>query len=290
MFSHRFVSALCFALALAARAAAQDLPVRWDELLSSDWQKALEKSNYTCLLPIGILEKHGAHVPIGSDLFHAQHYAREAAKREYVVVYPEYYFGQIYEAKYAQGTVAYPPQLIWDLLQATLDEIGRNGFKKVILFSTHGGNPHWLRFFVQAQLDKRHNYVVYYWDPKPDPAILQEQTKIRKTPIAGDEHAGERETASMMAIRPDLVKLDRATSENGSDQNRLEHIPDFWTAVSWYARFPNHYAGHGEAATMEYGKWLVETGVTRLAKGVKQVKEDTITPRVQEENYNRQLK
>lgn len=290
MFRLRLLSTVSLALALPAWAAAQDLPVRWDELLASDWQKALEKSNYTCLLPIGILEKHGPHVPVGSDLFHAQYTSREVAKREYVVVFPEYYFGQIYEAKYVPGTVAYPPQLIWDLLQATLDEIARNGFKKIVIYSTHGGNPHWLRFFVQAQLDKPHNYVVYYYDPKPDPEYLKEQTRHRKTPLAGDEHAGERETASMMAIRPDLVKLDRATSEDGSDQNRLEHLPDFWTGVSWYARFPNHYAGKGEAATVEYGKWLTEHSVARLARAVKQVKDDTITRRVQDENYKRQLK
>jgi hypothetical protein len=41
---------------------------------------------------------------------------------------------------------------------------------------------------------------------------------------------------------------------------------------------------------MEYGKWLTEYGTERLAKAIKQVKEDTITPQIQEENYNRQLK
>ena len=51
---------------------AQDLPSRWDELVASDWEKALEESNYTCILPIGILEKHGPGVPIGSDLIRAR--------------------------------------------------------------------------------------------------------------------------------------------------------------------------------------------------------------------------
>src|SRR5271154_681600 len=101
--------------------AAQQLPIRWDELVASDWKKAIELSKGTCLLPIGILEKHGPHVPIGSDLFHATYISREVAKREYVVVFPEYYFGQIYEAKYGEGTFALPPALISELLQATLD-------------------------------------------------------------------------------------------------------------------------------------------------------------------------
>lgn len=46
---------------------AQRLPVRWDELLASDWEEALDKSGRTCILPIGILEKHGLHAPLGSD-------------------------------------------------------------------------------------------------------------------------------------------------------------------------------------------------------------------------------
>src|ERR1035438_7108368 len=86
--------------------AAQQLPVRCDELVASDWKKAIELSKGTCLLPIGILEKHGPHVPVGSDLFHATYISREVAKREYVVVFPEYFYGQIYEAKYGEGTFA----------------------------------------------------------------------------------------------------------------------------------------------------------------------------------------
>jgi creatinine amidohydrolase len=45
---------------------AQNLHSRWDELIASDWQKALDSSTSTCILPIGILEKHGPHAPIGS--------------------------------------------------------------------------------------------------------------------------------------------------------------------------------------------------------------------------------
>jgi len=51
-------------LMLAGSAIAQELPSRWDELTASDWPKALEKSAHTCILPIGILEKHGPHAPM----------------------------------------------------------------------------------------------------------------------------------------------------------------------------------------------------------------------------------
>ncbi len=292
------VLALLAALFLAPPLSlSQTLPVRWDELVASDWAQALELSNGACLLPIGILEKHGPHMPIGADLIGAQYRARQAAQQEYVVVFPEYFFGQIYEAKYAQGVVALPPKLIWDVLQATLDEIARNGFKKILIYSSHGGNPHWLRFFVQAQLEKPRDYVVYYFDPKPDPRLAAEAQqfqaelkKVRKTPLEGDEHAGEQETSRMLAMRPELVKMERAGDEDGSDKKRLAHLPNLWTGVSWYARFPNHYAGVGAAATAEEGRVYNAYITQLLVRAIRDVKNDTVTPKIQQENFSRQLK
>ena len=60
--------------------AAQELPFRWDELTAGDWPKAQEKAAHTCILPIGILEKHGPHLPIGSDLVQARELASRVAK------------------------------------------------------------------------------------------------------------------------------------------------------------------------------------------------------------------
>src|SRR2546425_12874483 len=118
------------AVAAAAAAAAQELPTRWDELVASDWPAALQKSAETCILPIGILEKHGPHAPIGSDLIHVREWAARATKKEYAVVFPDYFYGQIYEARHQPGTFALPSRLVWELLDATCEEIARNGFKK----------------------------------------------------------------------------------------------------------------------------------------------------------------
>src|ERR1700747_676460 len=70
------------------------LSVHWEELTGPDFLKAIQRSQGTCLLPFGILEKHGPHLPIGSDLLDVRHAALAAAKNEFVVVFPEYYFGQ----------------------------------------------------------------------------------------------------------------------------------------------------------------------------------------------------
>ncbi len=121
--------------------AAQDLPSRWDELTASDWPKAQEKAAYTCILPIGILEKHGPHLPMGSDLIHVRELAARAARQEYAVVFPDFFYGQIFEARHQPGTFALPSRVVWDLLDATVEEIGRNGFKKIVIVNGHGGNP-----------------------------------------------------------------------------------------------------------------------------------------------------
>lgn len=273
-------------LLLAGCAVAQDLPARWDELTASDWPKALEKSNYTCILPVGILEKHGPHAPIGSDLIHVREWAARVTKKEYSVIFPDYFYGQIYEARHQPGTFALPSRLIWEMLDATCEEIARNGFKKIVIINGHGGNPNFLRFFVQSQLERRRDYVIYFYEPGQDAALNEKVREIRKSDPAGDQHAGERETSTLLYLRPDLVQMDRATQESGANQKRLA-IPDVYTAIWWYAGFPNHYAGEGDKATRELGQLLTEQRIENLAKALRSIKADTKAPELQKEFYDR---
>src|ERR1700735_950647 len=109
---------LFFGVIFSACSFAQDIPARWDELVASDFPKALEKSHKTCILPIGILEKHGPHSPICTDLIHVREGANHAVKEEYAVIFPDYFYGQINEARHQPGTFALPSKVIWDLLEA----------------------------------------------------------------------------------------------------------------------------------------------------------------------------
>ena len=106
------------------------LSVHWEELTAPDFVHAIHQAQGTCLLPFGILEKHGPHLPLGNDLINVRYLALHAAEQEYTVVFPDYYFGQIFEAKHQPGTIAYSPQMQLDLLQETTDEMARNGCKK----------------------------------------------------------------------------------------------------------------------------------------------------------------
>jgi creatinine amidohydrolase len=269
---------------------AQDLPSRWDELTASDWPAALEKSARTCLLPLGILEKHGPHAPMGADLIQVREVAARAVKQEYAVTFPDYFYGQIYEARHQPGTFALPSRLTWELLDATCEEIARNGFKKIVLLNGHGGNPDMLRFFVQSQLERRRDYVVYLhdYDPMADPAAQESIRALRKTNPAADLHAGEKETSTLLFLRPELVQLDRAGEESGADQRRWA-IPGLSTAIWWYARFPNHYAGEGDKATPELGEVLVERRVQALVAALRAAKADLRAPILQQDFFDHVL-
>jgi creatinine amidohydrolase len=148
--------------AAAAVPTAQTLPVKWEELTAGDFVAAIQKAQGTCVLPFGILEKHGPQLPLGTDLINVRYAALHGAAQEYAGVYPEYYFGQIFEAKHEPGTIA------------------------------HGGNNSLLPFFAQSQMVSPRDYVVYVYQPTNRPP--------GRPPMKSsfDSHAGEAETSHMM--------------------------------------------------------------------------------------------
>jgi creatinine amidohydrolase len=270
---------LALALAPAARARAADvdaageLPFQWEELTAPDFVRAVTRSGGTAIVPLGIVEKHGPHLPLGTDLLDVRELVSRAAEQEYTLVFPPYYFGQIFEARHQPGTLAYSQRLIWDALQETVDEIARNGIRKIILVNGHGGNNSFLPFFCQAQLARRRDYAVYLFQPAGDPTAEPAIQSQRKTGM--DMHAGELETSTMLTHRPDLVHTERAGQQSGADQNRLGALPDTYTAIWWYARFPNHYAGDGGPANVELGEAVIAAELKRLVAMIRAVKADT---------------
>jgi creatinine amidohydrolase len=269
---------LLFVLLSAALCSAQSqLSVKWEELTAGDFAAAIQKSQGTCLLPFGIVEKHGPHLPLGTDLINVRYASLHGAEQEYAVVFPDYYFGQIFEARHESGTLAYSAKLQLELLQETTDEMARNGCKKIIVVNGHGGNVHLLPFFAQAQLASSKDYVVYvYQRGTYPPGRPQMKTTV-------DQHAGESETAHVMISRPDLVHMDRAKQESGADLNRLDLPPGLYTGIWWYARFPEHYAGDGSVATTELGAFDMKAWSDGIANAIRAVKADRESLKLQGE-------
>ncbi|HMI50691.1 MAG TPA: creatininase family protein [Candidatus Saccharimonadales bacterium] len=272
------IALFCAAFSVTAQT---KLSTHWEELTAADFRQAIQQSQGTCLLPFGILEKHGPHLPLGTDLLDVRYASLHAAEQEYAVVFPEYYFGQIFEAKHEPGTIAYSRDIQLKLLQETTDEMSRNGCKKILIVNGHGGNESLLPYFGQSQLEKPHDYVVYVqWG-----ANKEKDNPLHKDKV--DMHAGQSETSNMMITRPDLVHLDRANQESGADQNHV-HLPEtVYTGIWWYAKFPDHYSGDGSIASKELGEANMKLWVSTITEAIRAVKADDSSLKLQKEFYER---
>jgi creatinine amidohydrolase len=270
------------ALSLAAPAMAQEkLSVNWEELTAADFAKGIAQSKGVCVLPFGIVEKHGPQLPLGTDLINVRYASIEGAKQEYAIVFPAYYFGQIFEARHEPGTLAYSAGLQLQLLEETTGEMARNGCKKIVIVNGHGGNVHLLPFFAQAQLAHRHDFIVYvYMLPGPPPGRPPLHSQV-------DAHAGESETSHVMISRPDLVHMDRVNQESGADLNRLDLPAGMYTGIWWYAKFPDHYAGDASFANRQLGEFDMRAWAAGIANAIRAAKADNESLRLQNEFYEK---
>ncbi|MFA7089402.1 MAG: creatininase family protein [Bacteroidales bacterium] len=261
---------------------AQDLPASWEELTSADFVKATERAQGVCILPMGVVEKHGQHLPLGTDVFIARELSLMAARDEYAVVFPFWYAGQIFEARHQPGTISYSPELLYRMLDETCREISRNGFKKILLVNGHGGNNNLIQYFCQTQLESERDYAVYFFNAELDADTNRQIRAMRKSTTGG--HADEVESSEMAWIRPDLTHIDRATTESGEDLNRLL-LPGAYTGIWWYAKYPNHYAGDAKDANPQLGEYVMEKRVEKLAEVIRMIKADTTTQHLQNRFY-----
>lgn len=259
------------------------LPAKLEELSSPKFVQALEQSQRTCVIPFGILEKHGPHLPLGTDLMQVREMCLRAVAQEYAIVFPAYYFGQINEARHQPGTIAYSHDLTWRLLQETLEELARNGVRKIVIVNGHGGNNDFLKYFNMAQLERKRDYALYLVDPWNAEIYSAVQPKLKSTIPGG--HADETETSMVMAIHPELVNLEDGKAESGEDQKRLSHFRNISTPLDWYAGYPHHYSGQGFNGSKELGELQLRLHSKLVAEALKQIKGDTVVPALQEKFY-----
>ncbi len=261
------------------------LSTQMEELTSPQFAKAVELSGGVCVIPIGIIEKHATHLPLGTDLYEARASSVMAAQKEYAVVFPPYFVGQIFEAMHQPGTIAYSNELMWMMLEETCAELSRNGLKKIILFNGHGGSTYFLNYFCQSQLAAKKDYIVVLFQGGSDEAMDRQINSLKKATLDG--HAGENETSMMYFIRPDLVDTGAMGLESGLDQRRLGAMPHAFAGINWYSRYPNHFAGDVLQANSELGELLVRKDADQLARLIRYLKENNTLVDLHREFFDR---
>jgi creatinine amidohydrolase len=250
--------------------------MQWENLSSLDFETAVAQSQGVGIIPFGVIEAHGPHMPLGTDMFTAHWVACRAAERETAVVFPAYPFGTNVETAHLPGGLVIKRELIMALLENICDEMYRNGLHKIILISGHGGNRFFLPFFVQTLPEKRKPYVVYFVQSPYFPA----DTSLLETPELG--HACEWEASLIRYINDDLVKLDQAPAEPFTNLRRNEALTAVgaYSQVDWYSMYPHMVVGDARPATAEKGRIYLEEAVAALTRAIQTIKADAITPQL----------
>ena len=260
----------------------------WEELSAKKFKESVDESSGVCLLPIGVLEKHGDHLPVGTDMIIGREVCKKAAETEKAVVFPYYFLGQIAEARHCSGCIAASHKLIMKALLEMCDEIHRNGFKKIIICSSHGGNIHFLPFFLQEmpRLERQYNAYTYFMADYKSEQIAA-ITDFAKTGDLGD-HAGLTETALIMHLCPDLVDMKAQNPKDSESKGRLENLrkAKVFTGYNWYAQYPHHFAGDPGRATPELGKIIFDICCGNLCEIIREVKADNLYEKMNTEFIN----
>lgn len=260
--------------------------MRWEELTGDEFPQAVASAQGVCLLPLSVIERHAHHLPLGTDMYIGRELCRRAAELEPAVIFPDFIFTQILEARHCAGTIAIDADLILKLLDNVCREMARNGLKKIVLVNAHGGNNALIHLFAQIQLESHRDYVVYVAEP---PMSAEDETVVKaQWATTVDGHAGESETSKIMVIRPDLVHLDQLRDDGeGMPQGRLQFLRDMGinTGIGWYADHPTHYRGDGGPAAAEKGDRLLAARARALARAIRLIKDDAETLRLQNEFF-----
>lgn len=271
----------------------------WENIISNDFPAAVEQSKGVCVVPIGCLEKHGAHSPLGTDTIIARNTCIDAAKLEPVVIFPTMYFGEKSGSGEFPGTVIFSLETRWHIFRETCNEIYRNGFKKILFVNGHGGNTGMLSLFSRAMLQENPNVMTFIAGTncglKKDEVLqtiaddysldylTEEDRESLRDFVAQKKAAGHAcilETAKAYYYEPETVDPSRIAAENGDSIHRFDEFSKhkITSPFSWMADFPNSYSGSNDYTFNErIARAITEFYPPKLAESIRFLKNETIS-------------
>jgi creatinine amidohydrolase len=245
-----------------------DFPeIYFNEMTSTDLAEAgTAVENWVAVLPIAATEQHGPHLPLGTDSLIneglIQRFAEGKAADYPVTFLPAQQIGKSDEHMAFPGTLTLTGETARSSWVQIGEALATSGIRRLILLNSHGGNS---AVMEQVALDLRHSHILCVatsWSRLGDASGIFNQNE-RDYGI----HAGDIETSLMLALRPDLVRMEAAESF-GSEQAEFaadNHLLRAYGRHSfgWRMEDLNRYGAVGDAsaATAEKGEQLIATAL-----------------------------
>ncbi len=191
-------------------------PARFLPYLTTDEVAALpDRENTLVIQPVGAIEQHGPHLPTAVDTVILMGVLGHAMQRLPTALpcyaLPPLCYGKSNEHIDFPGTVTLSAQTLLATLAEVLDSLYRSGFRKLALVNGHGGQPQVVEIAARDARERHRDLTVF-------PLFIWSVPNCANTLFSAREmqlgiHGGAAETALMLALAPDTVRMDRARAE-----------------------------------------------------------------------------
>jgi creatinine amidohydrolase len=206
------------------------------------------------LVPIGIVEEHGPHLPLDTDSIQALATCEAVAERTGALVAPLLAYGNCSSTRNFPGSFSLSFDAVRMVAREILLDCARHGIRTVALVSGHAGGAHMRALKLAAE-------EVVSQHPEQRILVLSDYELLDDFASdlpRWDGHAGGMETSRMLALRPDLV-------EGRGAAHKVE-FPDFLVEAHPERRFPSGVMGDPTSASAELGRRANEHIAQRLAR------------------------
>ena len=248
----------------------------WPEMTTQEFGGA-DAARWIALLPVGAIEQHGPHLPLGVDACINQGIlarALELLPEEVpVAVLPPMPVGKSNEHIAFPGTLTLSAETLIRLWTELGEAVARAGVRKLVLFNSHGGQPQVMDIVardLRVRLDML--VVAYSWYGAGVPPGLFPQHEV-----AYGIHAGAIETSIMLHLRPDLVRMEQAANFVPLMAEMAGHYrllsPTGAGKLAWQAQdlHPSGACGDATDADAERGRQVVEHAARALVSLLEEV-------------------
>lgn len=240
-------------------------PKRFEEVCGFEVQQ-MASEHALALLPLGSLEYHGPHNPLGSDSIIISAIAERVAARSNALLFPTVTFTQCpAQTAHFQGTLSVRPEVMTAYFADILRNILHLGFRKVFILNGHDGNIGPGRGAIAQVADetKDSTLLLASWWEFLSGETMKAAALFRQS-NGGHGHGGPLETSAVAAFRPDLVHVDKA--RDLPEPPDLSGGPPYFLQKSAATDWPG-YSGQVSEASAEKGRELVqmaEDGILKL--------------------------